>query len=137
MTTATPVMTASAKPGKVQAVAIMTLISGIGNILYMLILGFFVLLPIGIATIGIGCLFGILLIPPIVLGVFEILYSTKLLPTPIKPTKPSQVIAILEICCILTGNLYTVATGIVALVMYNDPAVKAYFEANNQSIAVS
>ena len=124
-----PLPTASQKPGKVQVVAIMTLISGISNILWMIFVGIFILIG-GIASVGIGCLLLPLVIPPMVLAVFEILYAVKLLPTPIKPTKPSQVIAILEIVCILTLNLFAVATGVVALVMYSDPEVKAYFEAN-------
>jgi hypothetical protein len=124
-----PFPSTSQKPGKVQAVAIMTLISGIANILWMIIIGISILIG-GIASLGVGCLFVPIVIPPIVLGVFEILYAVKLLPTPIKPAKPSQVIAILEIVCVLTLNFFAVATGIVALVMYSDPVVKAYFEAN-------
>ncbi len=121
-----PMPMASTTPGKVQAVAILTLISGITNILWMLILG----ITVSISTLGVGCLGFPFYVAPIVLGVFEILYAVKLLPEPIKPAKPSQTIAILEICCILTGNLIAVAAGIVALVMYSDPEVKAYFHAH-------
>jgi len=116
----------SQKPGKIQTVAILTLISGITNILWMLLLGLFILIG-GIASLGVGCLFIPLVIPPIVLGVFEILYATKLLPTPMKPAKPSQTLAILEIICVITGNIVAVAAGIIALVMYSDPEVKDYF----------
>jgi hypothetical protein len=115
------------KPGKVQAVAILSLVSGITNILWMLIVGFSIVIG-GVASFGVGCLFIPIVIPPLVLGVFEILYAAKLLPTPIKPTKPSMTIAICEIACVLTFNPIPVAAGIVALVMYNDPTVKAYFQ---------
>ena len=115
------------KPGKVQAIAILTLVSGITNILWMLFLGVFVFSAIAIVTIGIGCLLFALLLLPIILGVFEIIYSAKLLPTPIKPVNPSQAIAILEICCILTGNVISLVVGILALVFYDDARVKAYF----------
>jgi hypothetical protein len=115
------------KPGKIQAVAILSLISGITNILWMLIVGISILIG-GVASFGIGCLFIPIVIPPIVLGVFEILYATKLLAAPIKTNKPSMTIAICEIACILTFNPIPLAAGIVALVIYNDPAVKAYFQ---------
>lgn len=122
--------TAGTKPGKIQAVAILTLISGISNILWMIFVGI-MLLAGAIASLGIGCLFMPIVIPPIVLGVFEIIYATKILPNPIKPVKPGTTLAILEIICILTGNVVSAAAGIVALVMYNDPEVKAYFQAHS------
>jgi hypothetical protein len=125
-----PTPYANQKPGKVQAVAILTLISGITNILWMLVVGVSIIIG-GVASLGIGCLAMPLIIPPIVLAVFEIIYATKILPDPIKRNaRPSQVIAIMEIVCALTFNPFPVAAGIVALVMYNDPAVKAYFQAN-------
>jgi hypothetical protein len=117
------------KPGKVQAIAILSLVSGITNILWMMLVGIFILIG-GIASVGVGCLLLPLVIPPLVLGVFEIIYAVRILPTPIKPTKPSQVLAILEIICVITFNPVPVVAGIVALVMYNDPEVKAYFAAH-------
>jgi hypothetical protein len=127
MTMQSPALGGSQKPGKVQAVAILTLVSGISNILWMLILAFIVFPLIALATIGIGCLLYPLLLLPIILGVFEIIYAAKLLPTPIKPVKPSQSIAVMEVVCALTGNLIPVAAGIVALILYSDAEVKAYF----------
>jgi len=123
MTVATPNFSATSKPGKVQTVAILTLISGITNILWPLT----AYAIIGASTIFVGCLFLPLFVPPIILGVFEIIYATKLFPDPIKAARPSQSIAILEIICALTVNIVPVAAGIIALVMYNDPEVKAYF----------
>ncbi len=114
------------KPGKVQTIAIMTLVSGISNIIWMLFVGFSLLLG-ALASLGITCLFMPIVIPPLVLGVFEIVYAAKLLPNPAKPVQPSQALAIMEIICLLTGNVISVAAGIVALVMYNDPEVREYF----------
>lgn len=112
------------KPGKVQTIAVLTLISGITNILWPIILYTIT----GLATIFVGCLFLPLFMPPIVLGVFEIIYAAKILPDPIRPVKPSQAIAILEIISLLTGNLVSAAAGIVALLLYNDPEVRDFFE---------
>lgn len=113
--------TAFDKPGTVQAIAIMTLINGILNILWG-----------GAATLGmLAGVFTICLTPftilPFVLGIFEIIYAAKLMYNPPQPVQPSQTIAILEICCILVGNVISLVVGILALVFYNDPQVKAYF----------
>jgi hypothetical protein len=62
-----------------------------------------------------------------VLGIFEIVYAARLLSNPPKPTQPSQAIAILEICCILFGNVVPLVIGILALVFYNQPEVQDYF----------
>ncbi|MBN2386922.1 MAG: hypothetical protein JXB85_07870 [Anaerolineales bacterium] len=127
MTEALPLLTGPQKPGKIQAVAILTLISGITNILWMLLL--YMITSLGTAFIG--CLALPFFVPPIVLGVFEIVFASKLLATPMKTNQPSPAIAIMEIICILTGNLVAVAAGIVALVVYNDPEVKDYFAQAN------
>lgn len=111
------------KPGMLQAVAIITLVSGIINI--MTGLGF--TLGVVLGTLGIGLLCAPVTILPSVLGLFEVLYAVKLLPDPIQRTQPNQVIAILEICSILFGNVLSCAAGIIILVFYNDPKVKAYF----------
>ena len=119
----------SQKPGLVQAVGIMTLVNGILNILW----------GIGV-TIGLmAALVTICLVPlgllPIILGIFEIIFAVKLLATPPQPVQPSQTIAILEICCILFGNVISLVVGILALVFYSDPAVKEYFaQINGQTI---
>lgn len=118
-----PISPLPQKPGMVTAIAVMTLVNGILNILYSLSLTAGVVL----GTFGIGLLCAPLTILPIVLGIFEILYATKLLSNPPQPTQPSQTIAILEIVCILFGNVVSTVVGILALVFYNDPAVKAYF----------
>ncbi|PIW20121.1 MAG: hypothetical protein COW33_03305 [Anaerolineae bacterium CG17_big_fil_post_rev_8_21_14_2_50_57_27] len=123
-----PISPLPQKPGMVQAIAIMTLVNGILNILYSLSLTGGIVL----GTIGVGLLCAPITILPAVLGIFEILYATKILPNPPQPVQPSQTIAILEIVCIIFGNVISVVVGILTLVFYNDPAVRAYFAQINK-----
>lgn len=126
-----------AKPGKIQIIGIISLVNGILNILYgiILIIGF---LTFGISTLGIGLIFGIICCPlsiaPIVLGIFEILYASKLMSNPPKPVLPGKTIAILDIACIIVGNMLSLAAGIVLLVMYNDPEVQEWFDELNNPV---
>ena len=48
--------------------------------------------------------------------------------------QPSTNIAILEIVCVLVGNLFAVAVGILALIFYNDLVVKDYFARLNGTL---
>ena len=109
------------KPGMVQAIAIMTLVNGILNILWGggAAIGF----TAGIVTI---CLVPFALLP-IILGIFEVIYAARLLAEPPQPVQPSQAIAVMEMCCILFANVISLIVGILALVFYNDVAVKDYF----------
>lgn len=111
------------KPGKLTTISVLTLISGISNILAALILTGSIVL----GTFGIGLLCAPVTLLPLVLGIFEIIFAAKLLANPPKPVNPSQALAILEICCILFGNIIALAAGIVALVLYSDAEVKQYF----------
>jgi len=113
----------SEKPGQVTAITVLTLISGIGNIIAALVWTSLIV----VGTVGIGIICAPLTLLPGVLGVFEIIYAAKLLATPPRPVRPSQTIAILEICAILAGNILSLVTGILALVFYSDPAVQDYF----------
>ncbi len=115
------------KPALVQAIAIMTLVSGILNILASLS----ITTSLVLGTLGLGLLCTPITILPLVLGVFEIIYATKLLANPPKSTKPNPTIAFLEIACIIIGNVISMAIGILALVFYNDEEVRAYFESIN------
>jgi len=110
------------KPGQLSAIAILTLVSGITNILA----GLGWSLTIVVGTLGIGILCLPLTILPVILGVFEIIYAAKLLAEPVR-TNLSQTIAILEIVGVLSGNVISLVAGILALVFANDEAVKAYF----------
>jgi hypothetical protein len=125
------------KPGKIQLIAIFSLVNGIINILYgiILIIGF---LTFGISTLGFGLILGIVCCPlsiaPIVLGIFEILYASKLISNPPKPVQPGKTLAILDIVCIIFGNMLSLAAGIVMLVMYNDPEVLDWFDELNNPV---
>jgi hypothetical protein len=121
------------KPTQVQTLGILTLISGIMNCVYTLsasVIYISILIPGIIATLGIG-LIGLLCLPlfllPAALGVFEIIYATKLMANPMKPVLPNKTIAILEICMILGLQVFGPVVGILALVYYDDQKVKDYF----------
>lgn len=116
------------RPGLVTAIAIMTLVNGILNILYALSVTFGIVL----GTLGIGLLCAPLTILPGVLGIFEIIYATQLLTFPARPVKPNQTLAIFEIAAIAAGNAISLVVGILALVFYNDPSVRGYFGRINQ-----
>lgn len=117
------------KPTLVNVIAWMTLASGIVNLFWGLGLSLTVLMTI----VGVVCVpFTIL---PSILGVFEIIYAAKLLSNPPQAVQPSTNIAILEIVCILAGNLFSVVVGILALVFYNDLAVRDYFARLNGTLA--
>ncbi len=120
-----------AKPGMVTTIGILTLLNGILNILWAA----GATLSVVFGTMGAGLLCVPVTILPLVLGIFEIIYGTRLLSTPPQPMKPSQAIAILEICCILVGNVISLVVGILALVFYGQPQVRDYFYRLNMPVA--
>lgn len=123
------VATAGAKPGKVQAVAIMTLIDGILNILIALMWAVGIISGV-VGTLGLGFFLLICCVVPIytvVVGIFEIIFAAKLLPEPPKTNEFSKPVAILQIINVVSFNMLSVVTGILALVFANDPEVVAYF----------
>ncbi|MBE7432571.1 MAG: hypothetical protein HS100_01510 [Anaerolineales bacterium] len=113
------------KPGLVTAIALMTLTSGIINLFW----GF-----VASAT-ALGTIIGVVCLPitilPTILGVFEIVYAAKLLSAQPQPVQPSTSIAVFEILTFLMGNIFSMVAGILALIFYNDLAVKEYFAALN------
>ena len=115
------------RPSNITTLAVMTLVSGGLNILAGL--GLTIAVVLGTFFFGIICV--PITILPAILGVFEILYGVKLLAVPPKPLKPSQAIAILEIATFLYLNVISGVVGILAMVFYNDPEVKKYFEMIN------
>jgi hypothetical protein len=108
-------------PSLVKTIAVLTLINGIVNIFWGLIATVSVT-----ASIFLICLAPLAILPT-VLGIFELIYSVKLLNNPPQPVQPSTTIAILEILCVLTGNVFSMIVGILALVFYSDAQVKEYF----------
>ncbi|HSJ53028.1 MAG TPA: hypothetical protein VLC52_04705 [Anaerolineae bacterium] len=115
----------------VTTIGILTLLNGILNILWSA--GVTIMIVLG--TIGAGLLCVPVTILPLVLGIFEIVYGTRLLSNPPQPTRPSQAIAILEICCILIGNVVSLVVGILALVFYGQPEVRDYFARINAPVS--
>lgn len=107
------------KPPLVMAIALMTLVNGVFNILWGI--------GIILSTIGLSLLCFPVPLFPIVLGGFEISYAIKLLANPPQPVQPSQGIAIGEIAAIVVGNVFSLIVGILALVFYNDVTVRDYF----------
>lgn len=109
------------KPAKVQTMAVLILVSGILNIVWGGILALF-----GVLTI-IGILCAPLLILPMVLGVFELIYALNLMADPPKVKKPSQAIAVLEICNIVFVNIFSVVVGVLSLIFISEVEIKDYF----------
>lgn len=112
------------KPAKIQTMAVLVLVNGILNIVGGGILALLII----IGTVGIGLLCAPVLILPIVLGVFEIIYGINLMADPPKVKEPSMALAILEICNILYLNVIGVVVGVLSLVLINDEEVKDYFD---------
>jgi len=117
------------KPTLVQVIAWTTLASGIVNLFW----GFAASGTALATVIGIFCV--PLTILPSVLGVFELIYAAKLFSAPPQAIQPSTNIAVLEIACVLAGNVFSMAVGILALVFYNDTVVKDYFARLNGTLA--
>ena len=114
------------KPGKVQAIAIMCLVDGILNIL----IGCSVSLILICGIVTICCIpIGIY---PIVVGIFEIIYATKILPDPIRAFKPAQYLAVMQLVNFICAGIISLVVGILSLVFYSDAEVKAYFAAVGQ-----
>jgi len=114
------------KPGKVQAIAIMTFVSGIVNILYGLSLGLGFLLGV-IGTYGLSLCCAPMALLPIALGIFEIIGGAKLMGTP--PRRfDVQTIAIFEISNIDSFAFPSLVVGILNLVFYNEPATRDYID---------
>lgn len=111
------------KPGKVQAIAIMTLVNGILNILW----GLGLTASVVLGTFGVGLLCAPVTILPTILGIFEIIGGAKLMGTP--PRKFNvQTIAILEIVAIIAGDMISLVVGILNLVFYNEPETRHYID---------
>ena len=117
------------KPTLINVVAWTTLASGIVNLFWGLAAS-----GTALATV-IGVICTPLTILPTILGVFELIYAAKLFSNPAQPIQPSTNIAIFEIACVLTGNVFSMAVGILSLVFYNDTVVKDYFARLNGTYA--
>ena len=142
------------KPSLVTTIAVMTLVSGIlnllggvgiliGGVVTGIIFGF---MPqmfntrdfrevqfMGPMMLALGIILFLLLIALaiffLVLAFLEVRYGIQLLANPPKPIKPARYIAVMEIVAIIGGNIIAAVIGVLALVFYNDRSVQAYFAA--------
>src|SRR6185436_3189345 len=121
-------MNVQQKPTLVSVIAWTTLASGIVNLFWGLAASHTALATV----IGIFCV--PITILPTVLGIFEVMYAAKLFSNPPQELKPSTNIAVLEIVCVITGNVFSMAVGILSLVFYNDTVVKEYFARLNGTL---
>ena len=116
------------KPTLINVIAWTTLASGIVNLFWGLAAS-----GTALATV-IGVICTPLTILPTILGIFELIYAAKLFSNPAQPVQPSTNIAIFEIACVLTLNVFSMAVGILSLVFYNDTVVKDYFARLNGTL---
>ncbi|MFO7676738.1 MAG: hypothetical protein R6X12_10530 [bacterium] len=102
------------KPSQLQTLGILRLISGIVNCL-----------------IGLSLMFTVIWILPaafgIVVGILEIINSTRLMATPVGLGRLPRHLAVLEIIAIINGSVFSLVVGILALVWENEPRVRDYF----------
>lgn len=109
-------------PGKVQAISIILLVNGILNVLAGLsITGAAIISIVGLLCLPVAVL-------PLVLGVFEIVYASKMLSGKAVAASTVKTLAVFEIANIIYGNVLSVVAGILNLVFLDDPQVKAYME---------
>lgn len=103
---------APVKPGQLTAIAILCIISGVIDCLGIVFL--LACWPFGIYSL--------------IVGIFELTYGIKLLSEPPTTSRANQTLAIMQIINITNCMTLAVVTGILSLVFYGDPRVKAYFE---------
>jgi hypothetical protein len=104
------------KPGQVQAIGIMMLIGGILGILYFLVLP--------LASSGFCCLWpGVYY--EIVVGILILIRGVNMMNA--DDQGPPRTLAILQIICIVNGDIANCVMGIVSLVLLNDPKVEEYY----------
>jgi predicted Zn finger-like uncharacterized protein len=109
------------KPGKVQAIAIMTLIGGIFALMIAL-----TWLGVDIGSVGVCCLW-----PgqyySIVLGIMAIIKGSQLLGRDDWKQAPPSTIAVMQIINVINGDVTNCVLGIITLVFLNEPEVKRYY----------
>ncbi len=95
--------------------AVPLLVSGIFHLVYG-VSAFGSSCALGITTMGLGCCCGVLGIPAIVLGLFEVMhYSQRTTMDPQRWLDRTKIFAIIDICCVLWGNIVAIVCGIVVL----------------------
>jgi hypothetical protein len=104
------------KPGKAQAIAIMTMA---GGVVALLVGAGLALSCIGLAWPGTYYSF--------VLGVMAVLKASALLGDGARGEQPPKAIAIMQIINVVNGDVVNLTLGIVTLVFLGDREVRAYF----------
>ena len=122
------------RPGKLQAIAIMTLVGGIlatliglAWIVYCLLLGIF--------TLGLSCIGLPFAIYELIAGILCIIQGSKLLgKSPDPYYAKTKNTAIMQIVCIICCDWINLVLGIINLVFLNDEQVKAYIRSRGGQI---
>ena len=120
------------KPGKVQAIAIMSLVSGILSV----IVGISWLMA-GLSWLIVGVVFTI--VPAaylMITGIMNIVYASKMIGSNVSVSAPAKYLAILDIVSVLFCNFVPMVLGIINLVFYADPEVEGFFQKKAASIAI-
>jgi len=122
------------KPGKLQAISIMTLVGGIIGVLVGLTYGcYFGMLTL--ATFGIGVFLMILPVYALIFGIMAIIRGSQMLgANPMPAFKSAKGIAIMQIVNIICCDLINMVLGIINLVFLNDPEVKDYLRSQGVEI---
>jgi hypothetical protein len=107
------------RPGKVQAVSIMTLIGGIYAIVHFL--------GVGGGSTGLCCLWPGLYYA-LVVGIFAIVKGSQLLGENARAQTPPKGVAIMMIINIINGDMINCVLGIIILVFCSDPEVENFFK---------
>ena len=116
------------KPGKVQAIAIMTLVGGILAILASLAWATYVII-FGMLSFGLLCVFIVFPIYQLTAGIILTVRGSKMLgKNPQAAYSSAKSSAILQIICIICCDVFNLVMGIVSLVNQGDPQVRAYMQ---------
>jgi hypothetical protein len=116
------------KPGKVQAIAIMTLVGGILAILASLALATYVII-FGMISFGLLCVFIVFPIYQLTAGIILTVRGAQMLgKNPQAAYSSAKSSAILQIICIICCDVFNLVMGIVSLVNQGDPQARAYMQ---------
>ena len=122
------------KPGKIQAISIMTLVGGIIGVLIGLSWGCYFGM-ITLATFGIGVFLMILPVYALIFGIMAIIRGSQMLGSnPMPAFKSAKGIAIMQIVNIICCDITNLVLGIINLVFLNDPEVKDYLRSQGVEI---
>ena len=105
----------------------MTLVGGIGATVLAIVFTFFYLPILGLATLGLGCIFIVCPIYSLILGIMAIVKASQMLGSNPSPAYTSaKSIAIMQIINIICCDVLNLIMGIINLIFLNDPEVRDY-----------